>query len=86
MLEHDWLLTALIYGLIGYFRSKLSDLTSPITNINCVNNEMLERDWLLTAPIYALIGCFRSKLFDWTCPITNICNNWSGQIKQLSSQ
>ena len=33
MLEHDWLLTALIYGLIGCFRSKLSDLTCLITNI-----------------------------------------------------
>ena len=33
MLEHDWLLTALIYGLIGCFRSKLSDLTGAITNI-----------------------------------------------------
>ena len=33
MLEYDWLLTALIYGLIGCFRSKLSDLTCPITNI-----------------------------------------------------
>ena len=33
MLEHDWLLTALIYALIGCFRSKLSDLTCPITNI-----------------------------------------------------
>ena len=31
MLEHDWLLTALIYGLIGCFRSKLSDLACPIT-------------------------------------------------------
>ena len=35
MLEHDWLLTALIYTLIiiGCFRSKLSDLTHPITKI-----------------------------------------------------
>ena len=33
MLEHDWLLTAHIYGLTGCFRSKLSDLTCPITNI-----------------------------------------------------
>ena len=33
MLEHDWLLTALIYVLIGCFRSKLSDLTCAITNI-----------------------------------------------------
>ena len=33
MLEYDWLLTALIYGLIGCFRSKLSDLTCPITNV-----------------------------------------------------
>ena len=33
MLEHDWLLTAPIYGLIGCFKSKLSDLTCPITNI-----------------------------------------------------
>ena len=33
MLERDWLLTALIYALIGCFRSKLSDLTRPITNI-----------------------------------------------------
>ena len=33
MLEHDWLLTTLIYGLIGCFMSKLSDLTCPITNI-----------------------------------------------------
>ena len=32
MLEYDWLLTALIYGLIGCFRSKLSDLTCPISN------------------------------------------------------
>ena len=31
MLEYYWLLTALIYGLIGYFRSKLSDLICPIT-------------------------------------------------------
>ena len=35
MLEYDWLLTALICGLLGRFRSKLSDLTCPITNI-CV--------------------------------------------------
>ena len=34
MFEYDWFLTALIYGLIGYFRSKLSDLTCPITNKN----------------------------------------------------
>ena len=33
MLEYDWLLTAFIYGLIGFFTSKLSDLTFPITNI-----------------------------------------------------
>ena len=34
MLDYDWLLTALIYGLIGCFRSKLSaDLMCPITNI-----------------------------------------------------
>ena len=33
MLEYDWLLRALIYGLIGCSRSKLSDLTCPITNI-----------------------------------------------------
>ena len=33
MLEHDWLLTAFIYDLIGCFRSKLSDLICPITNI-----------------------------------------------------
>ena len=33
MLEHDWFLTALIYGLIGCFRPKLSDLTCPITTI-----------------------------------------------------
>ena len=31
--EYDWLLTALIYGLIDCFRSTLSDLTCPITNI-----------------------------------------------------
>ena len=34
MLKYDSLLTALIYGLIGCFGSKLSDLTCPITN-NC---------------------------------------------------
>ena len=34
MLEYDWFLTALIYGLIGCFRSKLSDLTCPTTNTN----------------------------------------------------
>ena len=28
MLEHDWSLAALIYGLIGSLRSKLSDLTN----------------------------------------------------------
>ena len=33
MLEYDWLLAALIYSLIDCFRSKLSDLTCPITNI-----------------------------------------------------
>ena len=34
MLEYDWLqlLTAPIYGLIVCFRSKLFDLTCPITN------------------------------------------------------
>ena len=32
MLEYHWLLTALIYGLIVCFRSKLFDLTCPITN------------------------------------------------------
>ena len=36
MLENDWSLTALIYGLIGCFRSKLSNLTCPIKNINFV--------------------------------------------------
>ena len=36
MLEYDWLLTTLIYGLISCFRSKLSDLTCLITNINFV--------------------------------------------------
>ena len=35
MLEYDWLLTALICGSISRFRSKLSDLTCPITDI-CV--------------------------------------------------
>ena len=30
MLEYDWLLLALIYCLIGCFKSKLSDLTCPI--------------------------------------------------------
>ena len=34
MLEYYWFLTALSYGLIGFFRSKLSDLTCPITNKN----------------------------------------------------
>ena len=34
MLEYDWLLTALICGSISRFRSKLSDLTCPITNIS----------------------------------------------------
>ena len=34
MLEYYWFLTALIYGLIGCFRSKLSDLTCLITNKN----------------------------------------------------
>ena len=33
MFEYDSLLTTLIYGFIGCFRSKLSDLTCPITNI-----------------------------------------------------
>ena len=33
MLESDWLLTALVYALIGCFKSKLSDLTCLITNI-----------------------------------------------------
>ena len=33
MLEYDWLLTAFIHGLIGFFTSKLSHLTFPITNI-----------------------------------------------------
>ena len=33
MLKRDWLLTALIYPLIGCLRSKLSDLAHPITNI-----------------------------------------------------
>ena len=33
MLDYYWLSTALIYGLIGCFRSKLSDLTCPITDI-----------------------------------------------------
>ena len=97
ILECDWLLTALIYSLIGCFRSKLSNWTCPITDIcnsrnctqlspititNCVNNKILEYDWLLTALIYSLIGCFRSKLSNWTCPITNICN--SRNCAQLS--
>ena len=34
MLECDWLLRALIYGIIGCFRSKLSNLTCPITTIH----------------------------------------------------
>ena len=29
MLEHDWLLTALLYALIGCFRSKLSESARP---------------------------------------------------------
>ena len=33
MLEYDWLLSSLIYGLFSCFRSKLPDLTCPITNI-----------------------------------------------------
>jgi len=33
MLKYDWFLTALIYGLIGCFRSKLSNSTCLITNI-----------------------------------------------------
>ena len=33
MLEYDWLFTALNYGLIGCFRSKLSDLTCLISYI-----------------------------------------------------
>ena len=30
MLKHDWSLTALTYGLIDCFMSKLSDLTCPM--------------------------------------------------------
>ena len=33
MIEYDWLLTALSYGLIACFMAKKSDLTCPITNI-----------------------------------------------------
>ena len=33
MFVYDWLLTVLIYGLIGSFKSKLSDLTCPIKSI-----------------------------------------------------
>ena len=33
MLEYDWLLTAFNYGLISFFRSKLSNLIFPITKI-----------------------------------------------------
>ena len=33
MLEHDWLLTALIYAVIGCFRCKLSDLTCRGANV-----------------------------------------------------
>jgi len=33
-LEHEWLLKALTYGLIGCFSSKLSNLTCLITNIS----------------------------------------------------
>ena len=33
MLEYDWLFTGFIYGLIGCFRSKLSNLTCLITKI-----------------------------------------------------
>ena len=35
--QNNWLLRALIYGLIGYFRSKLSDLNCLITNIKFCN-------------------------------------------------
>ena len=35
MLEYDWLLTAVIFGLIGCFWSKLSDLTCPVTKKDC---------------------------------------------------
>ena len=33
MLEHDWLLAALIYGLIGFFRSKLNSIFITIVGI-----------------------------------------------------
>ena len=33
MLKHDWFLTSLIYALMGCLRSKLSNLTCPITSI-----------------------------------------------------
>ena len=32
MLKYDWLLTALIYALIGYFRAKLPDFTFRFQN------------------------------------------------------
>ena len=54
-------------------------------SLDYVNNRMLKHDWLVTALIYGLMGCFRSKLSNLTCLITSVCN-WTGQIRQLSSQ
>ena len=48
MLEYDWLITTLIYGLIAFFRSKLSDLTCPITNI-C--DDFSLKNWTPLGPI-----------------------------------
>ena len=61
MLEYDWLLTALTYGLISCFRSKLSDQTCPIRCTNIC-------DWT------GQIGQERSKLklsISWYQPINS---------------
>ena len=59
MLEHDWSLTAPIYGLIGFFRSKLSDLTCPMTNI-C--NRTVKQPIKVKAGVHPKKGYFFNKI------------------------
>ena len=77
MLKHDWLLTALIYDLIGCFRSKLSDLTCPITSV-CFH----DRKWMQTVKesVLSMRWCvlFSSqwiKLLNCKCEVSVWCCN-----------
>ena len=61
MLKYDWLLTALIYGLIGYFRSKLSDFTFGLQN-DRIEHGWYHYSWILWHEVLLPINCANNKM------------------------